>query len=49
METRTWRDLEQLIEDRDFLTLRNELSHIRDADIAVLMEELRSEACTGGI
>ncbi len=43
METRTWRDLEQLIEDRDFLTLRNELSHIRDADIAVLMEELRSE------
>ncbi len=43
MEIKTWHDLEQLIREKDFLTVRRELPYLRDADIATLMEELSAE------
>lgn len=43
MEIIDFRDLEQLLKDKNFKTIRQELPLLRDADIAFLMEELSPE------
>lgn len=43
MEIMELRDLEQLLKEKDFKTIRQKLPLLRDADIAILIEELSPE------